>query len=219
MRGGSGERARRRFRLHRRRRRHRRLHPCQSPLGRPEQARAAAGGRRQGQLDLVSHPGRLSVRDRQSALGLDVQDRGRSRPERPRPRLPARQGDRRLVCDQRHDLDARTGRRLRPLAAARPHRLGLGRCAALLQAAGGPFPRRHRAPRRRRRLAHRGAAAVVGNPRRRGETPRARWASANLPTSTPATTRASATSMSTRSAAGAGRQRAAFSSPRWTVRT
>ena len=43
----------------------------------PEQARAAAGSRRQRQLDLVPHPGRLSVRDRQSALGLDVQDRSR----------------------------------------------------------------------------------------------------------------------------------------------
>ena len=38
---------------------------------------------------------------------------------------PQRQGDRRLIGDQRHDLDARTGRRLRSLAAARPYRLGL----------------------------------------------------------------------------------------------
>ena len=45
--------------------------------------------------------------------------------------LSARQGDRRLVGDQRHDLHARPGRRLRPLAPARPHRLGLGRRAAV----------------------------------------------------------------------------------------
>ena len=38
--------------------------------------------------------------------------------------------------------------RLRPLAAARPHRLGLGRRAADLQAARRPLPRRHRASRR-----------------------------------------------------------------------
>ena len=36
-----------------------------------------AGGTRQ--LDLVPHSGRLSVRHRQSALRLDVQDRSRSR--------------------------------------------------------------------------------------------------------------------------------------------
>ena len=39
--------------------------------------------------------------------------------------LSPRQGDRRLLRHQRHDLDARTGRRLRSLAPARPHRLGL----------------------------------------------------------------------------------------------
>ena len=48
-----------------------------------------------------------------------------ARPQRPRAGLSPRQGDRRLFGDQRHDLDARTGRRLRPLAPARPHRLGL----------------------------------------------------------------------------------------------
>ena len=46
-------------------------------------------------------------------------------PQRPRAGLSPRQGDRRLVGDQRHDLDAGPGRRLRPLAPARPHRLGL----------------------------------------------------------------------------------------------
>jgi choline dehydrogenase-like flavoprotein len=34
-----------------------------------------ARSRRHGQLDLVPHPGRLSLLYRQSALGLDVQDR------------------------------------------------------------------------------------------------------------------------------------------------
>ncbi len=45
-------------------------------------------------------------------------------------RLSARQGDRRLLRDQRDDLHARPGGRLRPLAAARSLRLGLERCAA-----------------------------------------------------------------------------------------
>ena len=52
----------------------------------PQEPRAAAGSRRPRQLDLVSHPGRLSVRDRQSALRLDVQDRSGARPQRPRAR-------------------------------------------------------------------------------------------------------------------------------------
>ena len=83
-----------------------------------------AGGKRQ--LDLVSHSGRLSVRHRQSALGLDVQDGSRARPQRPQPQLSARQGDRRLLGDQRHGLYARAGRRLRPLAPARACPAGRG---------------------------------------------------------------------------------------------
>ena len=67
---------------------------------------------------------------------------------------------------QCHDLDARPGRRLRPLAPARPDRLGLGRRAAGLPAAGRSFPRRKRTSRRRRRLADRSAAAVLGHSRR-----------------------------------------------------
>ena len=95
----------------------------------PEHARAAAGSGRTRQLDLVPHPGRLSVRDGQSARRLDVPDREGAGAERPGAQLSARQGDRRLLGDQRHDLDARPGRRLRSLAPARPHRLGLGRRA------------------------------------------------------------------------------------------
>ena len=49
-----------------------------------------------------------------------------ARAERPLARLSARQGAGRFVGDQRHDLHARTGRRLRSLAPARAHRLGLG---------------------------------------------------------------------------------------------
>ena len=51
---------------------------------------------------------------------------------------------------------------LRPLAAARAHRLGLGRRPPGLQAARQSFPRRHRASRRRRRMAGRAAARADG---------------------------------------------------------
>ena len=61
-----------------------------------------------------------------------------ARPQRPRARLSARQGAGRLLVDQRHDLHARPGGRLRPLAAARQCRLGLGRRAALFPQVRGP---------------------------------------------------------------------------------
>ncbi len=128
----------------------------------PRQARAGARGRRPRQLDLVSHPGRLSVRHRQSALGLVLQDRAGGGPQRPQPQLSARQGDRRLVRDQRHDLYARPGRRLRSLAPARAHRLGLGRRAAVFQAARRSFSRA-----RARFMASAANGAI--------EAPRVRW--------------------------------------------
>ena len=133
-----------RLRLHHRRRRLGRLRAGEPALRRPGQARVAAGGRRQRQLDLVSHPGRLSVRHRQSALRLAVQDRARSRAQRPQPELSARQGDRRLLVDQCHDLHARPGCRLRSLAPARTDRLGLRRRAAVFPQARESFSRRQR---------------------------------------------------------------------------
>jgi len=157
---------RRRLRLHRGRRGLGRLRRRQPAVGRPAPPGAAAGSRRSGQLDLVPRAGRLPVRHRQPALGLDVPDRAGGRPERPGAEIPARQGGRRVVGDQRHDLHARPGRRLRPLAPARPRRLGLGRRGADLQAPGRPLPGRERASRRRRRVAGRGAAGAVGHPRR-----------------------------------------------------
>ena len=76
---GRSDTDRRRVRLHHRRRGLGRLRAGEPALGRSEQPRAAARSRRPRQLDLVSHPGRLPVRDRQSALRLDVQDRSRCR--------------------------------------------------------------------------------------------------------------------------------------------
>ncbi len=95
MNGCSADRGR--IRLYHRRRGLRRLRAGQPALGRSGKSRAAAGGGRARQLDLVSHSGRLSVRDRQSALGLDVPHRAGAGPQRPQPRLSARQGDRRLA--------------------------------------------------------------------------------------------------------------------------
>ncbi len=151
-----------RLRLHHRRCRVGGLCAGQSSQRRPEEPRAAARGRWQGQLDLVSYSGRLPVRDRQSALRLDVQDRARAGAERPRAELSARQGNRRLVGDQRHDLHARAGGRLRSLASAWADRLGLGRRAAAVQKADGSLPRRKRSSRDGRRVAHRGPACLVG---------------------------------------------------------
>ena len=78
----------------------------------PAQPRARRRGRRPRQLDLVPYSGRLSLRDRQSARRLDVQDRARAESRRPLDRLSARPGGGRLVGDQRHDLYARPGGRL-----------------------------------------------------------------------------------------------------------
>ena len=61
---------------------------------------------------------------------------------RPQHRMRARQGDRRLVLDQRHGLCARPSRRLRPLGRERPAALVLRACAALFPAAGNLGGRR-----------------------------------------------------------------------------
>ena len=134
-------------------------------------------------------------------------------PQRPRAELSARQGDRRLVVDQRHDLHARPGRRLRSLAPARPHRLGLGRRAADLQAARGSFPRRR--------------ASITASAANGGSSIRACAGTCSTRSATAAEQAGikrdrrfqhrrqrglGAISTSTRSAAGAGRRRAASSS-------
>jgi len=117
---------------------------------------------------------------------------------------PARQGDRRIVGHQRHDIDARPGPGLRPLAAARSLRLGLGRRPPRLQAARQSFPRRHRASRRRWRMAGRAAARQlegVGRGRQGGD---GNGHPGDGGFQHRRQTPASAISMSTRSAASAG---------------
>ena len=61
------------------------------------------------------HSARLGPHPHQADARLDVFHRARAADERPPDRMRARQGDRRLVVDQRHDLFARPSRRLRPL--------------------------------------------------------------------------------------------------------
>ena len=155
-----------RVRLCDRRRRHGRLRAGEPALGGPEPAGAAAGGRRARPAGLDPHSGRLSLHPRQAQHRLVLPDRAGARPQRPRAQLPARQGAGRLLGHQRHDLHARAGGRLRPLAPARQSGLVVGRRAALLPALGGPFRRARPVPRQRRRVAGGPAASVLGAARR-----------------------------------------------------
>ena len=180
-------------------------------------ARAAARGRRQGQLPLDPHPRRLPLPDGQPARRLVLQDRRRAGPQRPQPQLSARQGARRLLVHQRHDLHARPGARLRSVAPDGQPRLGLGRRAALLQEAPGPVGA---GARRLRRACTPAAANGASSSRASAGTsstpsarPPPRPASPRSTTSTAATTRAAATSTSTRRPACAGTRRRAFLRP------
>ncbi len=179
------------LRLCRRRCRHRRVPDGQPAIGRAAAQRLPAGGGRARQLDLVPHPRRLSLCHRQSTRRLDAHDAGRARPERPHPELSARQGDRRLLGDQRHDLHARPAPGLRPLARPWACRLGLGRCPRLLPPPPRPFPRCGRSPWCRRRMAGGGAAGTLEAARRLPGSRGAGGHSAYRATSTPARTRAS----------------------------
>ena len=100
-----------------------------------------------------SRSGRLLQDARPPDPDLEIPRRARSRHQRPRHRLYAGQGDRRLLVDQRADLYPRPTRGLRPLGAARQSRLVVGRLPAVLpqgRALGG----------RRQRGARQGRAAV-----------------------------------------------------------
>ncbi|MNP21889.1 hypothetical protein D3C76_1145260 [compost metagenome] len=112
-----------------------------------------------------SHPGGLPVLHRQPTHRLVLQDRGATRPAGPHPELPARQGPRWLLVDQRHDLHARPGRRLRWLGGRGQPRLALARRAAVVQEKRKPFCRRIRFSRRQRRLAGGTPAPVLADPR------------------------------------------------------
>ena len=80
--------------------------------------------------------------------------RARPRHQRPRHRLHARPGDRRLVLDQRADLHPRPTRGLRPLGAARQSRLVVGRLPALFPQGRALGGRRQRGARQGRPALH-----------------------------------------------------------------
>ena len=170
--GGVGERCDRDLRLRDRRRRHGGLRAGQPALGRSEVTRAAAGGGRQGQLDLDPHPDRLSLHPEQPAHRLVLSDRTRARPERAGAQLSARPRARRLLLDQRHDLHARPGARLRRLAPGRATAAGAGttscRTSRNPRTMSAGADEMHGA---RRRVADRAAAPVLGDP---GRLPRRR---------------------------------------------
>ena len=81
---------------------------------------------------------------------LDVFRRAGGDDGRPRHRMRARQGDRRLVLDQRDGLCARPSRRLRSLGRQPAWTLVLCPCAALFPPPGSVGGRRQRLSRRRR---------------------------------------------------------------------
>ena len=132
----------------------------------PRGAGRAARGRRQGQLLLDPHPDRLPLHDEQPPHRLVPQDRGGAGTQRACPPLPPGARAWRLLVHQRHDLHARPGPRLRPVAPARKHRLGLGGRAPLLPALRGSRGRRRRDARGGGRVAGRAPADRLGAARR-----------------------------------------------------
>ena len=154
------------LRLHHHRRRHGRVRAGQPAERRSAQPRAVARGRRARPAVLGERPDRLPLHPGQAAHGLVLLDRSGAGAGRAGAQIPPRQAARRLFLDQRHDLHARPGRRLRPLASARAGRLGLGRCPALFPQVGGPLRRSERDARRRGPAQGRAPAARLADPRR-----------------------------------------------------
>ena len=126
--------------------------------------RAAARSRRLGSQPVDQAAVRVGQGAARPHLQLELRDRaGAGARQSPR-RMRARQGDRRLVLDQRHGLCARPSRRLRPLGGVRSARLVLRRRAALLPAAGDAG-----------RAARTRIAAATGRSRSRPRAIRTRW--------------------------------------------
>ena len=118
---------------------------------------------------------------------------------RARHRMRPRQGDRRLVLDQRDGLCARPSRRLRPLGRSRAAALVLRACPALFPPPGS-LGRRRRPLSRRRRPAD---DALVALPRTRSSRP------SPQPGARPAILRPTTTTAPSRRASAAGRRRSA----------
>ena len=137
------------IRLHHRRSRLGRLRFGQSVERGPRRARAAPGGGGLGPRPVDPYPARLGSDAAAAATRLDVFRRARGDDGRAPDRVRPRQGDRRLLVDQRHDLFARPSRRLRPLGGERTAVMVVRPRAALFQKAGDLGGRPERPPRRR----------------------------------------------------------------------
>ena len=116
----------------------------QQALRRPRLLDPPHRGRRQGPQSPVPAAAADGAALPLRHLQLALPHRAGASPGGPLTLLAARQGARRLVDHQRHDLRARQSPRLRPLGAVRPRRLVLRRGAAGLL----PFRRACRARRR-----------------------------------------------------------------------
>ena len=141
------------------------MRPREQALGRSRDEGAASRSRRTGRLVLDRHPRRLPLHDCESTHGLVLQDPARRAPGESIDSLCARQGARRLLDHQRHDLHARPERGLRLLGIARQRGMVMGRCAAAVQKGGGLSAWRRRHARRRRRASRGRVAAALGDSR------------------------------------------------------
>jgi hypothetical protein len=157
-------------------------------------ATSAGRSRRQGRLVLDRHPGRLPLHHRQPAHRLVLPHGIRAGPERPQPRIRARQGPGRLLVDQRDGLHARPEGRLRPLGGARQSRLVWDEVLPYFKRAERHFGGAQRAPRLRRRALRGRAARALGDPRRLARGRPSSAASRRSTSSTAATTSATPTS-------------------------
>ena len=151
----------RNLRLHRRRRRLGRLRDRRAAQREPEASRAAARGGPEGFEPVDPHADGLRQALRPSQAQLDVRERARARIAEPHDVPAARQGAGRHQLDQRHGLYARQPGRLRRVAAARLHRLGLGQHPALFQEGRRPGARPQRGARRRRAAARLRASGAL----------------------------------------------------------
>ena len=114
------------------------------------QPRAADRGRRPRPQPVHPHAGRVLASDAHQALQLGIRLGTGTRPRRPPPRLPARQGARRLIVHQRHGLRARPPARLRRMGVPRRGWMELSELPALLPPVRDLGRRGRCIPRRRR---------------------------------------------------------------------
>ena len=163
---------------------------------------AAPRSRRLGPRPMDQHPARLAAHIAAAYARLDVFRRAGGDDGRPRARMRARQGDRRLVLDQRDGLCPRPQGRLRALGRHRLGHLVLCPCAALLSAPRSLGGRRQLLSRRRRAVDHALRRAIPTRYPRHSP----------MPGPPPAIRRPRITTARSRRALAAGRRRSATAS-------